>query len=221
MADLLHTDIRNPDSSLNVQFFSRLKRDNFQSEKNKLEGKEDVFRNVDYIRISIPGDILNAPERPVNPNDKIRFAPQWNAYRARCGETQAFVGTPLTKWSRLAEQQILELQAMRFSSVEAIAQASDAHINGIGMIAGQSAYSFRDEAKAFLAKQEADSKLSEADFKVKAMKDELAAKEADLVAKMTAMQEQMTAMAAMVNAQQAQVDDAPRRGRPPKNQEAA
>jgi hypothetical protein len=219
--ELLHSDKKNPDASLSVQFYTKQKKNNFRSN----EEKRDVFDSVDYIKIGVPGDILNAPDRPMNNDDKKRFPVQWAAFKSRAGVREDDIKvTPLAKWGKLDEDQVRQLEAMKFMNVESIAQASDAHVMGIGMIAGQSAFSFRDDARAFLAHQEAQSKLSEADLKVQAMKAESEKIQADMLAKMEAMQAQMTAMAAMVNAQ-AQTEEAsqepPRRGRPPKVAEAA
>ena len=216
MSENLHSDRPNPDSALHAHFYSKLVKNDFKSDL----AKEEISDPVDYIKITIPGDTLNTPDRPVRDEDKKRFAAQWHAYQARQGMVSDFQGTPLKKWTRLSDDQVRELEAMKFMNIEAVAQASDAHILGIGMIAGQSAFAFRDEARSFLTKLEADSKLSEADMKVKAMKEESDKIQADLMAKMAAMQEQMTAMAQMVNAQQAEAE-APRRGRPRQEKEAA
>lgn len=118
-----------------------------------------IFREVDYIKIVVPGDSLSEIDRPVYESDKTRFPIQWANYLNRQNDDGKYEGTPLKEWNLISRSQAESLRAMRFYTVEQVAMASDQQIQSIGMAAGMSPYAFRDKAKAFI-----DSAKTEADF---------------------------------------------------------
>ena len=72
-----------------------------------------------------------------------------------------------------------------------IATASDAQLQHIGMIAGQSAFTFRDDAKRYLMVAGAAAKEREAEEKLKAANEEFSKKEAEWKERFELMQAQM------------------------------
>jgi hypothetical protein len=60
-------------------------------------------------------------------------------------------GTPLENWPLLRGNQVNELKAIGFHTVDQIGGASDQQLARIGMIAGMSAIALRDAAIRFLA----------------------------------------------------------------------
>jgi hypothetical protein len=160
---------RNPDAALHIIFYVRPVVNQYQSEK---QGRE-VVENVDYIKISTPGDKSSVIDAPVREDHKKRFPLQWQAYKNRIGGEAMISGTPLTEWPRITPEQADELRALKFFSVEAIASAGDAQLQGIGMIAGQSVFSFRDDARRFLAIADAETKSGEADRQLAAAREQI------------------------------------------------
>lgn len=77
-----------------------------------------------------------------------------------------------------------ELKSLKFFTVESIANASDAMITKLGMIAGKSPYAFREDAQRFL-------KLASDDAEVSRMEEKTKSLEAQ-VAEMKAMLESLT-----------------------------
>lgn len=197
--------IANPDSRLHVVFYSKPVENAFRSKQEQ----RPIFDQVDFVRITIPGDKLNIIDTFVREDHKQRFPMQWANYQNRKSENGegAISGTPITQWPRITIAMAEELKALKFYTVESIASASDAQLQGIGMIAGQSIFSFRDDAKRFLMTAEAAAKLKEADEKLK----EAERKEADMRAQMETMQAQM---AQLLDAATAQAKGKP--GRKPK-----
>lgn len=183
---------RDPDSALSVQFYTRPMKDEFKSEQEK----RPIFYDVDFVKICTPGNTLNIIDTPAREDHKQRFPRQWNAYKSRIGDSQGVVGTPVTEWPRITPSQAEELKALKFYTVESIAGAGDAQLQGIGMIAGQSVFAFRDDARRFLAVADAEAKMSEADKKLKEAQEEIARKEAEFTKRMEAMQEQIAALVA-------------------------
>lgn len=136
----------NPDSRLNVQFFSKPVQNNFLTEK---EGRP-IFEDRDYIRIFTPGDNLNIIETFADKSHQNRFPRQWALYQNN-KESEDQIGTPLKAWNLITPAQAEEFKALKFFTVENIANASDQQIQNIGMKGGMSPYALRDKAKLYLA----------------------------------------------------------------------
>lgn len=137
----------NPDARLSVTFYKKAVRNEFESNKTG----EDKFIDVEYVKIFIPGDDKTIIDTPANPSHKQRFPLQWAHYKNTNGNSGE-LGTPLAEWSALTDAQKEELRHLKFFTVESIANAGDAQIQAIGMLAGMSAYKFRDKARDFIRK---------------------------------------------------------------------
>jgi hypothetical protein len=197
----------NADSRLAVQFYSKPMQNEFESEKQQ----RPIFETCDFVKIITPGDKLNIIDTFAREDHKTRFPLQWQAYKNRGDTNTHMIGTPITEWSRITPAQALELNGLKFFTVEAIAGASDAQLQGIGMIAGTSAYTFRDDARRFLSVAEAASKLTEADKKVADAEARIAAMQAEFQAKQAAQEARMDALLAAMEAK-SQPDETEKRG---------
>ena len=212
----------NPDRRLSVQFYSKPIKNEFQSEQQQ----RPIFDAADMIKIITPGNTLSIIDTFVRPEHKERFPGQWAAYKNRSDEHTHEMGTPITEWPRISATQAEELRGLKFYTVEAIAGAADAQLQGIGMIAGVSAYTFRDDAKRFLMVADAASKLSEADKRVKDADDKIAKMQADFAEQTAAQNARIDAMLKAMEAKPdapapATQDDAKRGPGRPKQTEAA
>lgn len=197
----LESDTQNADGSLAVMFYKNLEQDVVQT---AAQGRP-IYKEVDYIKIQVPGLALSEWDRPVEESDKNRFPIQWAKFLNRTNEDGNYEGTPIGEWKLISRSQAEQLRALKFYTVEAVAQAGDQHIQNIGMIAGMSPYAFRDKAKHFLesAKTEADithreeeidqlraenaKLLAETDAKMAQLKAENEAMRADFDAKMSSL----------------------------------
>lgn len=137
---------RNPDSALMVKFHRRAVLQPFQTK----EQARPIYQDVDYIQIFTPGNQLNIIDTPVREEHKRRFPQQWANYQAAHGNENAPVGTPVTAWPYLTASQAEEFKAVKFFTVEQIANASDLQLQSLGMIGGANAHVIRDRAKAYL-----------------------------------------------------------------------
>lgn len=138
----------NPDSRLAVRFYERAVRNDFMTQK---EGRP-IFATADYVEINVPGDNTLTLDVPVNQDHKNRFPIQWARYQNAkgAGVDGQIVGTPLEQWPQIDRAQAAELKALKFLTVDSVADASDAQLQRIGMIAGMSPHAFRDKARRFL-----------------------------------------------------------------------
>lgn len=211
----------NPDARLAVQFYSRPLLQEFKSE----QAQRPIYESVDFVKIFTPGDMgkLNIIDTIARQEHKDRFPIQWAAYQNRPGSDTRYIGTPITEWPRISASQAEELKAIKFFTVESIANASDAQLQGIGMIAGQSAFTFRDDAKRFLLVADAAAKLTEAEQKQKEADEKLAAANAEILRQNEQhskdMEEMRSQMKQLMEMASKASPDVRKPGRPPKEVE--
>jgi hypothetical protein len=144
---------------LSVVFF---KKPLINPAKTAAEGRE-IYDDVIWIKKMIPGDALNIIERPIYEQDKMEFPMHWAHFMNTQGDQEMLSGTPLSEWSLISRSQAEELRALKFHTIEQIAQASDLALQRLGMSAGMSAYTFRDKAVSFLSKSSNDAEALKRD----------------------------------------------------------
>lgn len=122
------------------------------------------------------------------------IGPQYEAWRE--GEEIPETGTPLAAWAGVSPEQVKALHAMGIRTVEDVRDAGEAAVRDLRF---PNAKQLPSLAKEFL--EGADSSKKDA--------------------KIAELEERMAAMAEMLEAQLAEKPDAPKRGRPRKEVEAA
>jgi len=198
----LPSDEQGADARLQVRFYKRA----VQQEQETLDAGRPIYKEFDFVHICVAGDTLTEIDTYVLNNHKLRFPVQWAQYMNRVGaDDQQIVGTPVSEWPIVSKSQAEELRALKFHTVEAIAGASDAQLQRMGMAAGMSPYAFRDKAKAFLNLATNAAETDKRETEINALKEELAKKEletakmkAETDAKLAQMQDQMAAILAAV-----------------------
>lgn len=136
----LDSDVSNADAHLHVEFY---------------ENKSQPDNPRPFVRIIIPGDKTSMIDQPVRDDHKRRFPRQWLHFQSLNADSQV-IGTPLALWQRerpgeFTEGQLMELQILKFQTVEQIAQASDTQIMRLGM----GAAGLRERARGFLSAKNA------------------------------------------------------------------
>lgn len=132
----------NGDEKLFVQFF---KSPVMMEHKSEQEGRP-IYEERLFIRIIVPGDNTNVVEREAWDGDKARFPRQWKHFEAM-GDSAAVEGTAIEHWPAMNRAQVEEFKALRFYTVESIANASDSQLQRLGM----GGMGFRAKAQAYLA----------------------------------------------------------------------
>ena len=125
-----------------VQFYTREQKDEVRS---AALGRA-AYREVEMIRVIIPGDKNNILERRVRPADKVKHAKQYDAFRKMQDQDVPDGHTRLEYWPVLSRSQIADLKSLNIFTVEALADLSDDALSRIGIGARQ----LRSHAKAFL-----------------------------------------------------------------------
>jgi hypothetical protein len=198
----LPSDQNHADNRLQVRFYKRA----IQQDQASLEAGRPIFKDFDFVHICVAGDSLTEIDTYALGSHKTRFPIQWANYMNRQGANdEEVVGTPVTEWPIVSKSQAEELRALKFYTVESIANASDQHLQRIGMAAGMSPFAFRDKAKAFLNLATNAAETDKREHEINALKEELAKKDletakikADTDAKIALMQEQMASILAAV-----------------------
>lgn len=107
------------DNKLHVQFYSRpvlLKTESEAAER-------PIYKDVDHIRILVPGDKLNQIDRVASEDDIRRFAEHWAKYKA--GKGNEVVGTRLEVVPWMTRSKVEEYRFFNIHTVEQLASASD------------------------------------------------------------------------------------------------
>jgi hypothetical protein len=198
----LPSDESNADSRLQVRFYKRP----VQQEQETIDAGRPIYKEFDFVHICVAGDTLTEIDTYALASHKQRFPIQWANYMNRVGANdQEVIGTPVSEWPLVSKSQAEELRAMKFHTVESIANASDQQLQRMGMAAGMSPYSFRDKAKAFLNLATSSAETDKREQEINSLKEELAKKElenakikAETDAKLAQMQEQMATILAAV-----------------------
>lgn len=185
----------NPDSRLAVQFYSKPVQNAFRSQ----EEARPIFEDVDFVKIYVPGDSTLVIDTPAREDHKARFPLQWAHYQNKHGGDSKLIGTPLSQWPLVTAAQAEELKALKFFTVEQIANAGDAQLQRLGMVAGMSPHAFRDRAQRFLAVAKQESDVNHSEERIKALEAENARIQQESAAQIRVLQDQMAALAAAVS----------------------
>jgi len=189
----IESDVRGADENLYAEFYIKPVKQNFASE----EAGRPIFADVVYVKIMTPSDQLTQIDTIAREDHKARFPRQWMYFQNKQAGQQQVIGTPVGEWPQLTASAAEELRALKFFTVELIANANDSQLQKIGMIAGMSPHSLRDKARAFLNLANDSAEEAKREAELKALRDENEKIKAETDQKLAKMQEQMEALLAM------------------------
>lgn len=180
---------KDPDSMLHVEFYDFEAPDKWLREVGDAQGvrhPKAVKPACPYVRISIPGNKDLTIETPAAPEHLKRFPRQWLHYQMQTGKianAENVPGWQIDDWDELNAEQIRQLKFIRFFTVEQIAGASDAQIQGIGMGGAGLRTRAQDALKAKNGKVVSEA-IAERDAKINGLEEKLS-KLMDLVTQLT------------------------------------
>lgn len=135
------------DAGLYASFYMESVKD----EEASLKEGRVIYRDVEYVKVMIPGDKNTVVCRPVchnfqgmTPPDTQRWPNQYQAFKNQ--QVQVNEGTPLEHWAPISRSQAMSLKAVNIHTVEHLAGVSDANLHNLGM----GARDLREKAIAFL-----------------------------------------------------------------------
>lgn len=107
------------DERLSVSFF----RKPVEITGESLKAGRAIYREIDYIRIMVPGDKLSIVERPVDSIDERRFASRYEKWKAT--QQNVIEGTPLSSLPTMNPAKVEEYKFFGVHTVEQLAEVSD------------------------------------------------------------------------------------------------
>lgn len=107
------------DNKLYVEFY---RKPVLQPGESRAAGRA-VYKEVDYVRIHVPGDKASVVERPVSQQDEFRFQDRYNKWKA--GQEEAVTGTPLSALPGMTPSKVEEYKFFKLVTVEQLAEAND------------------------------------------------------------------------------------------------
>lgn len=119
------------------RFYTKAVKNNF---KSKAEGR-DVFENVEFVEILIPGDKRTAISQRVRPDHINRFKNVYKAFKE--GSMVSNMGTPIDSWSIIDPATKATLKYMHILTIEMLAELPDSMLANVGM----GARDLRDKAR--------------------------------------------------------------------------
>ena len=189
----IESDVRGADENLYAEFYVKPVKQNFASE----EAGRPIFADVVYVKIMTPSDQLTQIDTIAREDHKARFPRQWMYFQNKQAGQQQVIGTPVGEWPQLTASAAEELRALKFFTVELIANANDSQLQKIGMIAGMSPHSLREKARAFLNLANDSAEEAKREAELQALRDENEKIKADTDKRLAEMQEQMKALLLM------------------------
>ncbi|WFG54190.1 hypothetical protein Mx9_p83 [Myxococcus phage Mx9] len=132
-----------------------------------------VYVDTEFIRKLVPGDKNNIVHRPVHPEDKKRFARQYEAFKQ--GREEGGEGMPLREWNACTRSEAEMLAYFKVLTVEHLAGLSDGAIQEIGPIRHlvEKAKTFIANAKAAAPAEQLAAALKQKDAEMEAMRRQL------------------------------------------------
>ena len=124
---------KDPDSMLSVKFYDYAAIDRWKTDET---GIKTFKAACPFIQIAIPGNDKLTVERPADARDIHRFPKQWLYFQMETGKianAENVPGWQIDEWEGLDKDQVRQLKHLRFYTVEQIAGANDAQVQGIGM----------------------------------------------------------------------------------------
>ena len=191
----IESDVRGADENLYAEFYVKPVKQNFASE----EAGRPIFADVVYVKIMTPSDQLTQIDTIAREDHKARFPRQWMYFQNKQAGQQQVIGTPVGEWPQLTASAAEELRALKFFTVELIANANDSQLQKIGMIAGMSPHSLRDKARAFLNLANDSAEEAKREAELQALRDENEKIKAETDKKLAEMQDQMKALLLMAS----------------------
>jgi len=113
------------DKFLAVKFHKKAIHNKFKSEQENRQ----VYEDVDWINIKIPGDKTSEVSRKVREDDKERFEVQWENYQGR--EEAKLNGVPLDALPGISPAQVANLKALKVETVEQLANLHEKAIKNL------------------------------------------------------------------------------------------
>lgn len=201
---------KNGDDMLHVQFRHVPKVDDVAT----VERGETVWKNVEYLTITIPGDRTFIFDGEVTDSHRGRFSTRYERWKA--GQSTTLEGTPLSAWPGITPAELNTLAQGGIHTVEGLAGLSDGNSGKVGPV-----LALRDRARKYLQAARESAPIETLNAKLREKDAQIATLTEQMSALMARMEQNMAMLTAQRAAPEATEEAAPVRrgpGRPPKSE---
>lgn len=139
------------------------------------EAGHDVYKDVEFVKIAVPGDKNSLFFQPSNDLYRARFPKAYAAFKAR--EHKPMEGMPVGEWAPISRSMALTLRAAHIDTVEALAAVHDGNIDRIG----SNGRELREKARAWLADAKTGAAAVQLAGEKQALQDQIAAMQAQIL----------------------------------------
>jgi hypothetical protein len=101
-----------------------------KDEKKSKEANHDVFKDVEFVKIVIPGDRSSLYFQPASETHKRRFPRAYASFKDRKGVVRE--GMAIEEWPVISRSLALTLRALNVHTVEALSAVHDGLVDRIG-----------------------------------------------------------------------------------------
>src|SRR5215831_17320669 len=115
-----------PVQQLRPEFFM----DPVRDEAASAEAGREIWREVERVRIIIPGAVATVLVKNVSDIERNRWPDEYRAWKA--GQEVPLTGTPIEQWPVLNQAHCKILRYHEVRTVEEVARLSDVHVQQLG-----------------------------------------------------------------------------------------
>ncbi len=105
----------------------------------------NVFRDVPFVEVVVPGDTKSMVDRPATDADKERWPTQWARFERASADAPQRDGLPIDEWPVVSPAQAMNLKVQNIFMVEDLAAVDDNNIAGI-----MGGLALREKARAYM-----------------------------------------------------------------------
>lgn len=147
-----------------------------RDKQKSLEAGHDVFVDVEYVKIAIPGDKNSLYFQPATDKHRQRFPKAYAAFKAR--DQKPLEGMPIEQWAVVSRAVALTLKAAHIHTVEALAAVHDGLVDRIA----SNGRELREKARAWLEDARSGAAAQKLASEKKELQDQIASLQAQIAA---------------------------------------
>lgn len=144
--------------------------------RKSAEAGRDVYKDVEFVRIAVPGDRNSLFFQPAEDSHRRRFPKAYDAFKQRSHEARE--GTPIEQWPPVSRSVALNLKALHVHTVEALAEVHDGLIDKLGTNGRE----LRSRAQAWISDAQNNAEAQRLAKEKQDLQDQLEAMQAQIVA---------------------------------------
>jgi hypothetical protein len=116
-------------------------------QKKTREAGHEVYEEVEFIKIRVPGDRFFEYFQPATEGHRRRFPVAYRSFKERTQGRTGLVGLPIDQWPSINRSQAMTLKSAGIHTVEELAAVGEQNVDRLGI----NGRAMRDTARTYLA----------------------------------------------------------------------